>query len=78
MADLNPQPLPPRSIKVHLPPNLLYDLDSFQKVQRSVLNQVGCPGCTSGIQIHWQIFEQFVVNDVGDIHPIAGSGQLSL
>lgn len=53
MADLNPQPLPPRqvAVTVHVPPEILGNLESFQKVQASVFGRFGCPGCNSGIQI---------------------------
>jgi hypothetical protein len=63
MADLNPQPLPPRqvAVTVHVPPEILGNLDSFQKVQASVFGRFGCPGCNSGIQIDWRQIEEFVV-----------------
>lgn len=73
MADLNPQPLPPRevAVTVHVPPEILGNLDSFQKVQASVFGRFGCPGCNSGIQIDWRQIEEFVVTPELDLQPVA-------
>jgi hypothetical protein len=72
MADLNPQPLPPRevAVTVHVPPEVLGNLDSFQKVQASVFGRFGCPGCNSGIQIDWRQIEEFVVTPELDLQPV--------
>jgi hypothetical protein len=63
MTDLNPQPLPPRqvAVTVHVPPEILSNLESFQKVQASVFGRFGCGNCNSGIQIDWKQIEEFVV-----------------
>ena len=73
MADLNPQPLPPQqvSVTVHVPPEILSDLDSFQQVQASVFGRFGCPGCNSGIQIDWRQIEEFVVTPQLDLQAVA-------
>ena len=77
MADLNPQPLPPRQVDVtvHVPPEVLGDLDSFQKVQASVFGRFGCPGCNSGIQIDWKQIEEFVVTPELELKAVAPVGQ---
>jgi hypothetical protein len=72
MPDLNPQPLPPRAIDVHLPASILNDLQAFQKVQASLLDRAGCPGCTSGIQFRWRQYENYLVGLKGDIHELPG------
>jgi Protein of unknown function (DUF692) len=41
-------------VTVHVPPEILGNLDSFQKVQASVFGRFGCPACNSGIQIDWR------------------------
>lgn len=65
MADdrfaINPQPLPPREIAVHVPVEVLHSLDRLQEVQRSVLDKLGCQACCSGFDIRWMAFDQFVV-----------------
>jgi hypothetical protein len=76
MAELNPQPLPPRSITVHVPPSVLYDIEAFQKVQRSVLGRAGCPGCTSGGHFIWQAYEEFVVTPSLEVRPLMGGAPL--
>ena len=77
MADLNPQPLPPRqvAVTVHVPPEILGNLDSFQKVQASVFGRFGCPGCNSGIQIDWKQIEEFVVTPELELKPGGPVGQ---
>ena len=72
MADLNPQPLPPRDIRISVPPALLNDLDAFQRVQASVLAQAGCPGCTSGLNLIWETYTHFTVDPGGEVRPVIG------
>jgi hypothetical protein len=76
MTELNPQPLPPRAIRVTLPNEIFHDLDRFQKVQASVLAQAGCPTCTSGLQINWHNFEDWVVDLDGAVSPVLTNGAL--
>lgn len=72
-TDLNPQPLPPKdAITVLLPASVLNDFDAFTKVQRSVLGRLGCDGCTSGYDILWKKFQQYVINDKLEVREIAG------
>lgn len=74
MAELNPQPLPPgRDIRVVAPDAVLYDLETFQRAQASVLSHTGCPTCTSGLNFHWQAFEEFVVDPAGEARPSVGT-----
>lgn len=77
MADLNPQPLPPQqvAVTVHVPPEILGNLESFQKVQASVFGRFGCPGCNSGIQIDWKQIEEFVVTPELDLKAVAPATQ---
>ena len=72
MAELNPQPLPPRVINVDLPPTILNDLDAFQKVHASLLELAGCRTCTSGIQFRFRQYENFFVSPTGEISPVSG------
>ena len=70
--ELNPQPLPPgRSIRISAPASVLNDLETFQRVQAAVLKQAGCPGCHSGLNLSWQAFTDYVVNEAGEIRPVA-------
>jgi hypothetical protein len=70
MSDLNPQPLPPRQVRVQVMGGVLNDLEKFQKVQASLLGHLGCPGCTSGLQVIWQNYENWAVNAAGAISPV--------
>jgi hypothetical protein len=69
MSELNPQPLPPRAVRVAAPAEILNDLGRFQKAQASLLGRAGCPGCTSGLQIIWENYENWVVNLEGEVRP---------
>ena len=71
MAELNPQPLPPRVVNVDLPPAILNDLEAFQKVQASLLELAGCRTCTSGIQFRYRQYENFFVSPEGEISPVS-------
>jgi hypothetical protein len=70
MNELNPQPLPPKAIRVSVPVEVLNDLERFQKVQASLLGRAGCAACTSGLQIIWQNFENWVVDVKGEVRPV--------
>ena len=70
MSELNPQPLPPQAIRVTVPSEIFGDLERFQKVQASVLGRAGHPGCTSGLQIVWQDYENWVVDRAGAVHVV--------
>jgi hypothetical protein len=73
MAELNPQPLPPRVINVELPHTIMNDLESFQKVQASLLDLAGCPQCTSGIQFRFRQYENFFVSPAGEVTPVGAA-----
>jgi hypothetical protein len=81
MSELNPQPLPPGflppgySIRIMAPASVLNNLETFQKAQASVLARAGCPMCTSGLNLLWQAFTDFTVNEAGEVRPMA-SGPL--
>jgi hypothetical protein len=77
MADLNPQPLPPREQLVHLPAEILYDLEAFQRVQASLLAKAGHQGCTSGLQFRWLAYEEWVVDPAGQVRPVVAGGQMA-
>jgi hypothetical protein len=73
-SELNPQPLPPGRadvIRVSAPGSVLNNLETFQRVQASVLKRVGCPTCTSGMHLLWQAFTDFTVNEAGEVRSVA-------
>ena len=70
MPDLNPQPLPPRTVNVSLPASVMFNIDVFHDALKSVLGHTGCPTCTSGIDFRWSIFQDFVVNEAGQARPV--------
>lgn len=78
MADLNPQPLPPRSeIRVNVTREIAFDLKKSEQVRAAVLSQLGCPRCTSGHVIDFHIVSEFVVNpDTLNVSPVI-SGSVS-
>jgi hypothetical protein len=64
MAELNPQPLPPRAgvVRVNVPMSVAYDLEKMQRVTASVLDKLGCGGCHSGRILDFVHIDEFVVN----------------
>jgi hypothetical protein len=80
MADLNPQPLPPGgvAVTVHVPGDILGNLETFQKVQASVFDRFGCGSCNSGIQIDWRRFEEFVVTADLELQPVVTAPQVRM
>ncbi|WP_295700107.1 hypothetical protein [Lapillicoccus sp.] len=76
MSELNTQPIPPRevAVTVHLPGDILGNLESFQKVQASIFDRFGCGGCNSGILIDFKRFEEFFVTPELEIRPVAVTG----
>jgi hypothetical protein len=52
----------PKTVRVSLPADVVYDLDKFQRVQKDILGRLGCP-CTSGFDIRWDVFRNFYVDE---------------
>lgn len=80
MSELNPQPLPPRevAVTVHVPGEVLGNLESFQKVQAGIFDRFGCGECNSGIMIDWRRFEEFYVTPDLRVEPVAPARQLGI
>ena len=57
---------PARNIVVKLP-GTSFNIDQTIKMLQTVLGQVGCPGCTSGWDIHFIHETEFVVNAAGEV-----------
>ena len=71
MSELNPQPLPPgQSIRISAPLSVLNNLETFQKAQASILGRMGCPACTSGLNLQWQAFTDFAVDEAGEVRSV--------
>ena len=52
MANLPQDPIPVRSINVHIPHDALFDLGKMQKITAATLDRLGCAGCHSkGLRI---------------------------
>lgn len=63
MAELNPQPLPPREIvRVYVSSDLTYNLEKMQKITAEVLGRLGCGGCHSGRILDFVHLDEFVVD----------------
>jgi hypothetical protein len=73
MAELNPQPLPPRDVvRVFVPTKVMYNLESMQKVTASVLDRLGCGQCHSGRILDFQSLDNFVVGENLDVREFPG------
>jgi hypothetical protein len=62
MVNLPQDPIPVRSINVHIPHNALFDLGKMQKITAATLGRLGCAGCHSGFDIRFLALRDFVVN----------------
>jgi hypothetical protein len=51
-----------RSVRVRLPAEVAFDLDKFQEVQKSILDELGCRACCSGWDIIWDTQRDFIVD----------------
>ncbi len=72
MAELNPQPLPPREVvRVHVPTKVAFDLEAMQRITADVLERLGCGGCHSGRVIEFLNISEFVVNANLEVEEIA-------
>jgi hypothetical protein len=79
MAELNPQPLPPRAgvVRVNVPMSVAYDLEKMQKVTADVLDKLGCGGCHSGRILDFVHMDEFVVNPATlEVEEIVGQRRL--
>lgn len=74
ISALNPQPLPPRDVVVHLSDSVLNDLGSFNKVHQSILGRLGCGECTSGYDFTWKRLKEFVINEQLEVLDIGSFG----
>ena len=71
MAELNPQPLPPRIVNVTIPASVAFDLEKTQSVLAQIMSRAGCPTCTSGIDVRFRLEENFAVDaESGTIRPL--------
>lgn len=52
-----------RTVRVSLPVSVAYDIDKIQKVQRSILDRLGCMACCSGWDIRFDVHRDFLVDE---------------
>ena len=50
------------AIRVTIPVSVAYDLEKFQKALANIAAQVGCPGCTSGVDVTFLHARDFVID----------------
>ena len=56
-------PLPERTIRIRLPTSVAYNLKSFQKVQATILDRLGCTACCSGWDIRYDVIRSFAFDE---------------
>jgi hypothetical protein len=49
-------------VRVSMPPEVAFNLDSIQKVQRDILGKLGCQACCSGWDIRFELERDFLVD----------------
>lgn len=50
-------------IRVSIPAAAYFNLDKFQHIQKDILGRLGCPECTSGRNILYDIHRRFFVDE---------------
>jgi hypothetical protein len=73
-AAIGTWPTPERPARVSIPAKVAFDLKTFQKVQASILDRLGCPACCSGWDIRWDTLQSFRVDERLDIQPFLKGG----
>ena len=69
MAHLDPRRLAATpSIEVVIPAKIAFDFDSLVKVQKSVFDRLGHPGCYSGADIRFILEREFFADVEGTIN----------
>jgi hypothetical protein len=51
-------------VRVKVDPAAYYDLGKMQDIQKAILGRLGCPGCTSGFDIRFEMIREreFIVD----------------
>lgn len=70
-AKIGTWPTPERAVRVALPAKVAYNLESFQKIQASILDRLGCPACCSGWDIRFDTIRSFSVNEKLRVNELA-------
>lgn len=60
----------PEEVQVHVPLDLLWDLENLTRVKKEILGRLGCLACTSGFDIRWKGSREFVVNPALEIREL--------
>lgn len=55
-----------KTVRVEIPREIAMDFDAFQKVQRSILDRLGCGACCSDFDIRWGYEPDFRINSAGE------------
>lgn len=61
----------PDVIRVSIPAAAYYNLDKFQSIQKDILGRLGCPACTSGHDIRFDIHRRFFADEKLGISAVA-------
>lgn len=57
-------------VRVRMPARVAYDLKTFQKVQATILDRLGCGACCSGHDIIYDLTRDFLVNAAGEVEEV--------
>ncbi len=61
-GSLSRAPALSRTVRIHVPSEVAYDLERMQKVTASVLGKLVCGGCHSGHVLEFVHLRDFVIN----------------
>lgn len=54
-----------RTVIVHAPKAIVFDIEKVQAIQHDLLHQFGCPGCHSGFTFHYPDEMEYVIGTEG-------------
>lgn len=68
-ATLPVRPLGDNTVRVHVSPDVIYNLDKYRAVTKSVLDKLGCPECHSGLDFRFETIREFKASARGAVKP---------
>jgi hypothetical protein len=71
--ELNPQPLPPRSVRITIPAAVAYNLEAFQNSIARLVERLGCRPCFSGADCTFLHERDWVIDEKLETHALARS-----
>jgi hypothetical protein len=64
-------------VNIYVTRDVAFNLEKMTQITKTVLGKLGCDGCHSGRDLHYQIIEDYVVNPKTlDVNELAGGAKV--